>query len=148
MCSDYYMNTLRSVLFLFTKNAMHMCPFWSSSALGISSESPSASLNCIHHKVQQANGCCHQTVMQSSGCFLTLNQMNRLFAHQFHRLYFLHVARDASKMKLVTLSGRSLTVTQGKWESDPENTAVCICVFCHFLTYTPTQRKQLFFCVL
>lgn len=59
----------------------------------------------------------------------------------FHPLYFLHVACDACKMKLVTLSGRSLTVTQGKWQSDPENTAVCVCVFCHFLTYTPTQRK-------
>lgn len=117
MCRVYYMYIYMKECISCVKkkkeNVMHVCPFWSfinsSSALGSCSESPSAPLICIHLKVQQGKGCCHRTVTQSPGCFLTLNQVkDGLFAQQFveiHRLYFLHVALDASKMKLLALSG-------------------------------------------
>lgn len=57
----------------------------------------------------------------------------------FYRLYCLRVALDASKMKLVTLSGRSSTVSLGEWKFDQENTAVCICVFCVISSNTHTS---------
>lgn len=96
----------------------------------------------LHRTVQQAEGCCHQTVMQSWGYLHTLNQIDRLFAHQFHRLYFLHVALNASIMKLVALSGRSLTVTLGELRSDPENTAVYLCVLSYPCNHTTQHRKN------
>lgn len=88
------------------------------------------------HKVQQAKGCCYRTVSPSSACCLALNQVKgRLFV-EFHRLYFLFVALDASKTKLVSLSGSRSKVTLGEWKSDPENTAVCVCVFCVVSSHT------------
>lgn len=73
-------------------------------------------------------------VTQSSGCFLTLNHMDGLFAHQFHGFYFfcafsLHEAHDASKMKLVTLAGRRLTVDPGQVElGSKKYSCMCVCV--------------------
>ncbi len=122
---------------------MRVCPFWSflnsSPALGSCSESPSAPLIYIHRKVQQAKGCCHRTVTQSSGCFLALNQIKGgLFAQQFveiHRLYFLRVVLDASKMKLVALSGswKGLDSHSGRVEIwSRKYSCVYLCVFVSF----------------
>lgn len=78
------------------------------------------------------------------GVFSLLIKWTGCWRTNFHPLYFQRVARDACKMKLVTLSGRSLTVTQGKWQSDPENTAVCVSVcvlpFSHIHTNAEENR--------
>lgn len=85
-------------------------------------------------------------------CFLALNQMKwRPVCAALSSSLFAPL--DASKMKLVALSGgagRGLRVTLGEWKSDPENTAVCICVLrvtsSHAHRHWKTRCSSVFYC--